>query len=617
MHQHARRAALVTASVLVSLSGIAAAQDETTVSPVVVTATRTAQTADESLSSVTVITREEIEESQTTSLPDLLERQQGLSFARSGQFGKSSSLFMRGTNSDHVLVLVDGIKLSSATFGTTAFEHLPLEQIERIEIVRGPRSSLYGSEAIGGVIQIFTRSGTSGEPTGAITAMAGGRDTGELGATVSGGDADTRVTLSGKSFKTGGISAISSGFPDDDGYTNDSASMNVAQDLGERATLSLRAVTANGVTETDLCGTGSQDCETEFTQQALSSRLETRFTSAWSAILIAGQSRDESTGLVNGSFDNEFDTKRDEVSWQNDITIGSRNLLTLGLDYRDEQVESSQDFTRTGRSNKAAFAQWQWTGERADFQTSARHDDNEAFGEANTGSISTGYRLGRATRVYGSLGTAFKAPTFNDLFFPFTDFGGGFTFEGNPDLDPEESESVEIGLEGGHRFHWSINAYHTEIDNIIVLNDSASSVVNLDKGSINGLELTGGTSVREWDIRANFTLLDATQETDDANDGNELPRRPQQVFAFDFRRTFGRYSFGGHAQYESARYDDAANTTELDEFTVIDLDMEYELARDLKVRGSVQNVFDEDYQTVATFNTLGRTLFVRLDYRPQ
>jgi len=615
------RLALAVVAVLPSIASFA--DDSKRVSPVVVTATRTAQTADESLASVTVITREDIENSGQQSLPDLLERQRGVSVSSNGAFGKSTSVFMRGTNSDHVLVLVNGIKLGSATTGTTAFQHLPLEQIERVEIVRGPRSSLYGSEAIGGVIQIFTRRGESGDPSVDASVLAGEHDTGEIEATFSGGDKDTRYALSAKTFDTDGISARSDAFPDDDGYRSDSASLDISQDFGDTTTWSLSALTADGNTEFDGCFrpnfTTSQDCETEFNQQVLSTTLELQVLPAWSTRITAGQSRDDTTNFTEGAFFSEFDTERDEFSWQNDFTIGARNLVTVGVDYRDDKVDSNEAFDEDSRDNTAVFAQWQWAGTRTDLQVSVRHDDNEAFDEETTGSIAAGYAIDDRTRVYGSVGTGFKAPTFNDLFFPDDPF-----FVSNPDLDPEESTSVEIGVEGGRGWRWSINAFHTRIDDIIVFNDpdgfpgpTPGTMENLSEADINGLELSAGGVHGGWDLQVDLTLLDTEADTDDANDGNELPRRPDRVFSVSAQRDFGRASFAANTRHESTRFDDPGNNTKLDDFIVVDFRVGYEIDTNLVVQGTIENALDEEYQTVDGFNTLDRSVFVRLSYQPQ
>ena len=597
---------------LVFLLPIATAAAEETLQPVNVTAARMPQTADETLAAVSVINRAAIQSSQAQSLPDLLVNQRGVSIARNGGRGKSTSLFMRGTNSDHVLVLVDGVQIGSATLGTTAFQHLPLEQVERIEIVRGPRSSLYGSEAIGGVIQIFMRKGEAGETRVNTSAMGGSNSSSEITTAISGGDEDTRYALSAKAFDTNGIDARDDGFPDDDGYENDSASFRLEHDFGDSTTWSIRAQQADGITEFDNCGEFSnplQDCEDEFRQQAVSTRLDSQLTERWSIRLNLGETLDESTLLTDGVFDSEFNTRREEFTWQNQIAIGQDHLLTAGFDYSDERVSGSTAFDRNERDNQAVFGQWQWTGEQTDVAVSARRDDHETFGEETTGSVAAGYRLQSGLRIYGSLGNAFKAPTFNDLFFPDSPF-----FQSNPNLDPEESTSAELGIEGGRAWRWSANLFFTEIDDIIVFDASAATVNNLNTADIAGLELAGSGNYADWDIQTSLTLLDTEIDTSGANDGNDLPRRPEATLNLDFSRTFGAVELGTHLRYEAERYDDVANQDELDDFTLVGLRLDYTMRDNLHLEVSVDNLFDEDYQSIRNFDELGHTGYIRLRY---
>lgn len=594
------------------------AEDES-VAPVVVTATRTAQTADESLASVSVLEREDIEQSQAQSLQGLLARQAGISVANNGGPGKSTSVFMRGTNGDHALVLVDGVQLGSTTLGSTAFQHLPLEQIERIEIVRGPRSSLYGSEAVGGVIQIFTRDGQAGDTRVDTSAMTGSHDTTEITTAVSGGDDDTRMAFSAKKLDTEGINARTDGYPDRDGYTNDSASLNFTQEFGDATTLSLNALRAEGTTEFDQCGSFpfSQDCTTDFVQQSVTSELETQVASFWSTKITAGQTLDESESRTNGMPAGRFDTSRNSLSWQNDLTLGTRHLVTLGIDYRDDRVDSDTQYDKTERDNTAGFAQWQWTGERWDLQLNGRHDDNEAFGSHSTGGVAVGYAFADDLRAYASYGTGFKAPTFNDLYFP-----DSATFVSNPDLEPEESETVELGIEGGTDMRWSANLYRTEIDNIIVFDDPDGFLgpipgtnQNLNAAEITGLELAANGTYGGWNLGASLTLLETEAETSGPNDDNQLPRRPDRKVDLDFQRSFDRVSIGGHVRHEGERYDDAANTVLLDDFTLVSLRLGYELAQSTRLEASVENVTDAQYQTVNNFRQPGRSAYVRLRYR--
>jgi vitamin B12 transporter len=242
---------------------------ENTLPELVVTATRTAQTVDESLASVTVISREEIDNSQALTLPEILRGVPGLDISSNGGLGKTTSVFMRGTESDHVLVLVDGLKIGSATLGNVALEHLPLSQIERIEIVRGPRSSLYGSEAIGGVIQIFTRQGKG------IQASVGMGDdrTYQVTAGLSGATKENWYSLYADHLQTEGFNDCQGNTsggcftiePDDDGYDNTSFSAKLGHRFGDSVTIEAHAMQAQGHTEYD----SSFDNEADFVQQVL------------------------------------------------------------------------------------------------------------------------------------------------------------------------------------------------------------------------------------------------------------------------------------------------------------------------------------------------------------
>ncbi|MBI3575402.1 MAG: TonB-dependent receptor plug domain-containing protein, partial [Gammaproteobacteria bacterium] len=310
----------------------------TTEEAVIVTATRTARTADETLASVSVITRADIERTQAKSVAELLAGEAGIDTTISGGYGKSTSVFLRGTNSDHTLVLVDGIKVGSATLGTAPWQYLPLDQIERIEIVRGPRSSLYGSEAIGGVIQIFTR-----QPTEKFQSQAevgyGTYGTSKLSAGVSGADGNTRYNLTASHFNTDGIDAKTSSAGnegDRDGYRNESYNARLTHRLTGGAEIELHTLHAQGHTEFD--GNPNQ---TAFLQDVVGARLNFAPTNNWNVKLQAGTSRDYTDSFKNGLFSSTFNTLRHVASWQNDVVLGKDQLLTLGADYQDDRVGST------------------------------------------------------------------------------------------------------------------------------------------------------------------------------------------------------------------------------------------------------------------------------------
>ncbi len=582
--------------------------------PIIVTATRTAKTADETLSSVTVITRKEIERQQSQSVQDLLRGVPGVGIANNGGPGKATSVFLRGTESDHVLVLIDGVKVGSATLGTTAFQDIPVEQIERIEIVRGPRSSLYGSEAIGGVIQIFTRKGGgalkpffnigggSYQTYSASAGVSGGGERGWFSVSASGIDTEGFNACNGKPSPDGAGCFTTE--PDKDGYRNLSGSLRAGYRFDNGLEMDVHALRANGKSEFD----GGFVNESESVQQVLGGTLRYSPLSVWHMTLTAGRSRDESDNFKDGTFKSRFDTERDTLSFQNDITIAADHLLTVGVDYHDDRVDGTTAYAVTSRDNTGLFTQYQaWFGAH-DVQLSLRRDDNEQFGNRNTGGAAWGYALGKGLRLIASYGTAFKAPTFNELYFP------GF---GNPKLRPEESRSVEFGLRGEPAWgRWSLNAYETRVDDLIAYDASLLAPNNIDQARIRGLEAVLSTRLGNWDLNANLTLLDPENRSGGANDGNVLPRRARRSLRLDADRDFGHYRLGATLLAAGKRYDDLANTRELGGYATIDLRAEYALTGDWRVQARVENLLDKDYETAAYYNQPGRSLYLTLRYQP-
>ena len=581
--------------------------------PIIVTATRTTQTADETLSSVTVITRELIERQQARSVRDLLLGVAGISLDNSGGPGKMTSVFLRGTESDHVLVLIDGVKAGSATLGTAAFQDIPVEQIERIEIVRGPRSSLYGSEAIGGVIQIFTRKGGgalkpfftvgggSYHTYNASAGLSGSSERSWFNLSVSGSDTEGFNACTGDPLSGGGCFTIE---PDQDGYRNLSGSLRAGHHFDNGMDVDVHVLRAEGKSEFD----GSDVNESETALQVIGGTLYIMPVDIWQMVLVAGRSHDQSDNLMDGTFKTRFNTQRDTVSFQNDLTLATDQLLTIGADYQDDYVDSTTAYTVTSRNITGLFGQYQGSSSAHDVQLSVRRDNNQQFGEHKTGSAAWGYALGKNLRLTASCGTAFKAPTFNELYFP------GF---GNPDLRSETSRSVEFGLSNeSARRRWSLNAYETRIDDLIAFDSITFAAANIDQARIHGLEAVLNTQFDNWVLNANVTLLNPENRSGSADDGNTLPRRARQSLRLDADGSFGRYRLGATLFAAGKRYDDLANSRELGGYATLDMRVEYSLARDWRLQGRIENLFDKSYETAAFFNQPGRSLYMTLRYQP-
>ena len=610
-----------------SLVGVVSAGNEEQRKTVIITATRTAKTVDETLSSVTVISRKDIERRQARSVEDLLRGTQGISITNNGGPGKNTSVFMRGTESDHILVLIDGVRAGSATSGGAAYGNIPIEQIERIEIVRGPRSSLYGSEAIGGVIQIFTRKGGKegvtpsfsygGGSYGTFNGSAGlsGRSKrGWFNMNISGKNTNGFNSCSGKPYPKG--AGCFTNEPDRDGYQNVAGSFRAGYLFKNGLDIETNFMRSSGKVNYD----GTYSNKSELVQQVFGGKARYSPFEFWKVTLAGGRSRENSRDFLGQekNFISRFDSRRDTITLQNDFTLNKSHLLTVGADYKNDTVSSSADFEVTSRNNLGAFAQHQATVFKQDLELSIRYDENEQFGGNVTGGAGWGYTVTEWLRFTANVGTAFKAPTFNELYYP-----GGYS---NANLRPEESVSYELGTSGKiKQTNWAFNIYETQIHDLIA-NDASWVPQNINKVRIRGFEGMISTQIKKWQINTNLTLLDTQNKSSGINRGNILPRRAKESFRFDVNRkfdkfklfglSFNKYTIGTQLLVVGQRYDDLANTRKLDSYVKLDIRGEYTLNQNWRLQGRIENISNERYETASFYNQPGRNFFITLRYQP-
>lgn len=590
---------------------------------IVVTATRTPRRESQALAPTTVITRDDIQRLQPRTTTELLRRSPGVTVSNQGGAGKLTSIHMRGTNSDHVLVLVDGIEYRRATSGQAAIEDLDVDQIERIEIVRGPRSSLYGADAIGGVIQIFTRSGegvTGTQPSFSIG--AGSNDTYEARAGLAGNDGKTRYNLGVSRYQTHGFdgcsgqSAAAGGGcfadePDDDGYDRVTGTFNFVHEFDNGIDLGLNFMRAEGTNEYD--GSVFSGNVSDIMRQIAGVTLGWQATDVWHTQLKAGAGWNESENFYESAQVSRFDSRRKSLSWQNTLDAGAVGQFVIGADYDEDNLDSSEAYDQTSRDNKGVFAQYLGDAGRHHVQLAGRYDDNEQFGSETTGSATYGFDLTENYRLMASYGSAFKAPTFDELYYP------NFS---NPDLDPETSHSTEIGLDATQSWgEWSLHAYQTKISNLISNADTTGNgfvdtPINVSRSRIRGLEADIGTGIADWQFNAQATWLDAENRSDDANRGNDLIRRPEYSAQFDVDRQFNRVSLGASLFVAGSTYDDLGNQNKLEAYQLVDLRSSYQFTSSWQVEAKLSNLFDEDYQTARFYNKPGREVFFTLRYQP-
>jgi vitamin B12 transporter len=515
--------------------------------------------------------------------------------------------------------------VGSATSGLTALQDLPLELIERIEIVRGPRSSLYGSEAIGGVIQVFTRGGRNGTHVRAH-AGAGGHGLREAGAGLDAGgtlpngtrgwfgvDA-THQSDEGINACRGSATPVFAGCgmdhpdPDRDGYRNNAVSLRGGLDFGDAWKADAHAIRADAHNEYDGDPMWGLPDNSDTIQQVVGGRV--RYVSRRLALqLTAGRNTDSSDNFMGATPTDRFATHRDSAGLQADATLAAGQLLTVGADWARDSGGVIGGFSAfdAHRDNRAGFVQYQGAFGRHDLQASVRHDDNSQFGGHDTGSVAWGMDAARGLRFTASYGSAFKAPSFNELYFPFY---------GNPDLRPETSRSAELGVaQRVDRWHWQLSAYQTTVDDLIVYDPTIFVANNIESARIRGAELGGGATLGGWDFNAQATLMDPRNHSAAAY-GKLLPRRSRRTARIDADRGLGEWRIGVSVIAQGGRYDDVQNAIRMGGYATVDLRAERALGAGWTLQAALRNAFDRSYETAAFYDQPGREWSLTLRYAP-
>lgn len=613
---------VLASAVLLAVTGQVFAESDIALQHVVVTANRIPVPIEQSLADVTVIGSEEIARAGQSTLAELLSRQPGIEIETNGGIGATANLHLRGNNSQSVIVLIDGLRVSSATLGTTSWNMIQTNLIDRIEIVRGPASSLYGSDGVGGVIQIFTKKGQEGlHPS--VSVGIGSQDTRQVTASLNGGNANTRYALGVSSLNTDGISSLSirNGVDsDDDGFRNLGANFNVSYTWSEGQTIGAQVYSSVGRYRYD----GSNfPARQDLRQESFGLTSNNTLTDFWKSQLRLGKSADvmDSLGASGTSY---LKTTQYQVSWQNTLTLPLGSLI-LAYDRLEDQVDGSVDFSEDKRINNGYLASYFLQAGAHTFKLGARRDYNSQFDEHTTGNIGYGYQFNPQWHAFASHGTAFRAPTFNDLYWPFQDFGSWGTYVGNPNLKPETSRNSEISVaydEGHHKV--SATYFHNKVNNLIVccqglFNDTAA---NIGSATIQGLTLTYEAWVRDMHMKSSVDWQDPMNDEND----RWLPRRARVHGAFWLGKHWGDWELGGEVQMSGKRYNDAENLVALGGYTLVNLTGKYQMNDDWSLSVRANNIFDKKYALATTassfnptapdYNTLGANIFLAVTYSP-
>lgn len=625
---HARIAALPLA-LAAALPLFAHGQPAPALRETVVTATRTEQPLVDLVADVSIIDRDQIERSGATGLADVLARVPGIEMARNGGLGNATNLYLRGAETRFTAVFIDGVRIDSQSTGGATWEAIPLAQIDHIEVVRGPASAIYGSDALGGVIQIFTRKGQ-----GPLAPYAGfglgtyGTRKWETGFSGSQGKFDYALGLA-REASSGFNVRLTPPPPtkpyngDDDGYASESLSGRFGWQLNAEHRLDVNVLSSNTDAQYDssnIAPKSSNDDHSLHLLQTKGVNWRAKWSDSYSTQVSVTESRDQYETKPSTVYLTM--TRLNGYLWQNEFRIGS-HLMTAALerkvDYLENSLTSPTGAIIRDRSQDALALGYAWRQQRHSLQLNARHDEDSEFGGKDTGSAAYGYALTPQWRATASVGTAFRVPTLYQR----------FGTSGLASLQPETSRNMEAGIrytEGSSS--WAVVAYQNQISNLITFvskqgtcpnntpptaGTTPGCYFNTAQAEYAGLTLSGQQRLATVNLMASLDV----QAPRDVGTGNQLTRRASHHVNLTADTRWSAWSVGAGVQLSGARYEDAANTTVLPGYAVVNLHASTRLDKDWTLLARIDNLTDTPYQLFSGYATPGRSLYIGMKWAPQ
>ncbi|TKB51670.1 TonB-dependent receptor domain-containing protein [Ferrimonas aestuarii] len=569
---------------------------------IVVTGSRFEQNIDDQLMLIDTIDRQEIDRIAPKSVADLLMSVPSINVVNAGGAGQITSVSIRGANTSHTLVIIDGVRIGSATTGGADLSSLPPEQVERVEVLRGPRAAMWGSDAIGGVIQIFTRKLESGEwyATGEAGSNAYGRLSAGVG--ISHGDGNTTLSVNGE--QSDGFDAKNDGETDDDGYERVSIGLNGEQELNNQWRLSWVGQLTDGEYDYDSnYDPGANSAEYLNYHYQLGAHFDNDLLQ--SSITLS-QMQDDNKTLLDGKKSGNFVTNRDQLSWLGKVNLEALTVST-GFDWGQEKVDGTA-YGKDSRNIFGLFTALQYQTDRLITEAVVRVDEISSVDSEATYNLSAGYQLTPELRLSASHGTAFKVPTFNDLYYPGS---------GNPDLHSETSETSEVTL-NYQRGNWSafVSAYKTDVENLIdwqatdELDDWGWPIYkpfNVNEATLQGVETGIGWQQGGWQTELNYSYLDAV---DDATD-KQLDNRSEHSANFLLNYAWDNADLGLEYNYRGETTD---GSNELDAYHIVNLSVGYDVSENWKLRIKANNLLDEEVVNNAGYFGPGTEVYVSVSY---
>lgn len=618
---------LATVALAAALASLAASAQDTQQATTVVTAARSQTKLDETLADVRVITQTQIENLGGRSVAEVLQRLGGVRMASNGGRGNTQSIYIRGSNK--VIVLIDGVRYGSATMGTPTLESLPLEAIERIEVVHGPASALYGSDALGGVIQIFTKQGKGAGKAFAPHASATWGSAGYKAADggFAGAQNDWNYSLNVARVLDPGFSstnAKSSNFdPDRDKFNQTSVVGALGYAFNRDWHLGLNFMRAEGDSEYDQRYVYLPDYSSALIRSSTNTlkaqtqqiQLQGQVTPLWQSTWSVGQSLDHQAAahslVSGGNYRDLFETEQTEYKWSNEIKT-AYGPVVAGYERLDQRVKSLEAYDRTQRTTDAVYLGWNGALGKHSWQANVRRDDNSQFGNVNTWGVAYGYELWSGLRAHASRAQSTKAPTFNDLYYPYS---------GNPNLQPERGLNNELGL------NWSVGSHTMKL---VRFDNKVSDLIawapvdasdpyglwlpsNVDRARLRGWSLAYNGQWRNWTASANYQHLDAFN---DSTGQRMTDRLAEEQLTLNLEHAIGAWKWGGSAVHVGQRTDSSGKAV-LPAYTTVDAYAQYQVAKDWAVQARVANLTNKTYETAYGYNQRGRAGFLTLKWTPR
>lgn len=583
--------------------------------PIVVTARRGPQPLADAIAQTTRFSARDVSDSTAVDLPGLLTQAPGAQVIRNGPPGSNATLFLRGGSATQSLVLIDGVRVDSVSLGQIQLGQIPLSEVDRVEVVNGDVSALYGSGAMGGVVQVFTKDGGDHPPRFNFSLGYGSYHTQAQQAGVNGAlDKDGRTTfsVSVSRSKDDGFSAINPALvpnvnPASDGYLNESVSASLRHTFGARWDAGVRYFQANGKSAFDNAYGAPTDVNDLYSKVRMASVYANgKLTDGWTTHVTAAVGDDRAIVVTNGVSNNRFDTDNRQFTWQNDFRLAARQTLQLGYERLDQSLESDT-FAAPVRHVNSVFAGYTARFGSNQIQLNARRDQHSDFGGANTYYLGYGFDVTEHWKVSASYSSAFRAPSFDDLYFPGS---------GNLAIRPERSHSAEAALQyasdqlGVLRLT-AFQTRYTDLINYVPTQGGLFYIAeNVGRAKVQGLEGAWTGRIGETRVRAALTVQNPVDEETDT----DLARRARHFASFSANRSYGGWRLGGEWIVSGPRNDSG---TTVGGFGLMNLSARYDITKAWYVSAHIDNLFDKNYELAYTYNTPRRSAFITIGWQQQ